>query len=189
MKVFLRGCNKFFLIEFKPNQTNLLCQFINKQLIFNQNQKFPFSSQIGDHRPQYAFVTQNGHQQQHSRSNGFQPPQFRSQPPPTSNTTNSGQTIPKNIDDGGFEQQREFLHPTSQATDQFQKQDISSVNGTLQRDESPMKFQSEMPPPTIKGKNFFWNLAVSKIDFKIELSINDSSFLYYVNAKNYSYFF
>ena len=152
MKVFLRGCNKFFLIEFKPNQTNLLCQFVNKQLIFNQ--KFPFSSQIGDHRPQYAFVTQNGHQQQHPRGNDFQSPQFRPQPPPTSNSTNSCQTNSKNIDNGGFEQ-REFFHPTSQATDQFQKQDISSVNGTLQRDESPMKFQSEMPPPTIKGKKNF----------------------------------
>ena len=44
MKVFLRGCNKFFLIEFKPNQTNLLCQFVNKQLIFNQ--KFPFAVKL-----------------------------------------------------------------------------------------------------------------------------------------------
>ena len=164
MKVFLRGCNKFFLIEFKQQPNKLTLPICKQTADFNQ--WFPFSSQIGDHRPQYAFVTQNGHQQQHSRSNGLQSPQFRPQPPPTSNSTNSCQTNSKNIDNGGFEQ-REFFHPTSQTTDQFQKQDISSVNGTLQRDESPMKFQSEMPPPTIKGKKVFGTFQFQKLISKL----------------------
>ena len=44
-------------------------------------------SQIGDHRPQYAFLNgqNNGHQQQHHRGSSLQPPQYR--PPPASTTT------------------------------------------------------------------------------------------------------
>ena len=47
---------------------------------------FYICSQIGDHRPQYAFLNgQNGHQQQHHRGGSLQPPQYR--PPPASATT------------------------------------------------------------------------------------------------------
>ena len=56
-----------------------------------------FFSQIGDHRPQYAFLNQNGHQQQHNRGSSFQPPQFRPPPTPSSTTTaaTTGETVAK----------------------------------------------------------------------------------------------